>query len=218
MRDWGRRRVTLLGVVVAASTVDGSGAHATPYDFTTINVPGSYYTTAYGINNAGTVVGSYNDASGAPDHGFLYSGGNFATIDVPGAYATQVLGINNAGQIVGSYEDSRSHPGVGDGTYTGSTTGIYSATTYDSGRAYAAQQMASAQTVANFAAIQLNGQQALDQLQNAILKDNTVLPGQWIGGVVVLDSPTETNGAASYSLDVRIGGEIHTFAINDARV
>ena len=59
---------------------------------------------------------------------------------------------------------------------------------------------------------------ALDELQNAILKDNTVLPGQWIGGVVVLDSPTETNGAASYSLDVRIGGEIHTFAINDARV
>jgi probable HAF family extracellular repeat protein len=110
MMDWGRRHVTLLGVVVVASAVAGSGAHATPYDFTTINLPGSYYTTAYGINNAGTVVGSYSDASNAPDHGFLYSGGNFATIDVPGAYATQVLGINNASQIVGSYEDTTPIP------------------------------------------------------------------------------------------------------------
>jgi probable HAF family extracellular repeat protein len=113
MMDWGRRHVTLLGVVVAANAVAGSGAHATPYDFTTIDVPGSYYTTAYGINNAGTVVGSYNNASGAPDHGFLYSGGNFATIDVPGAYATQVLGINNAGQIVGAFYVSSSGTGTG---------------------------------------------------------------------------------------------------------
>src|SRR5262245_39604295 len=74
------------------------------------------------------------------------------------------------------------YSGALNGSYTGSTTGIYSATTYDSGRAYAAQQMASAQTAANFAAIQVNGQQALDELQNSILKDNTVMPGEWIGG------------------------------------
>lgn len=104
------------------------------------------------------------------------------------------------------------------GSYSASTTGIYSATTYDSGRAYAAQQMASAQTAANFAAIQANGQQALDELQNAVLKDNTVMPGEWVGGIVVLDAPAEANGAANYSIDVRINGEIHTFAVNQARV
>jgi hypothetical protein len=78
--------------------------------------------------------------------------------------------------------------------------------------------MASAQTAANFAAIQANGQQALDELHNSILKDNTVMPGEWIGGLVVLDSPIEANGAASYSIDVQISGEIHTFAINQAKV
>jgi hypothetical protein len=117
-----------------------------------------------------------------------------------------------SGRTYGTYS------GALNGSYTGSTTGIYSATTYDSGRAYAAQQMASAQTAANFAAIQANGQQALDELQNSILKDNTVMPGEWIGGVVVLDSPIEANGGASYSIDVQISGEIHTFAVNQARV
>src|SRR5262245_4013182 len=127
----------------------------------------------------------------------------------------------NAGytRTTGVYSGSNStYSGALNGSYTGTTTGMYSATTYDSGRSYAAQQMASAQTAANFAAIQVNGQQALDELQNSILKDNTVMPGEWIGGVVILDSPIGANGAANYSIDVQISGEIHTFAVNQAKV
>ena len=138
-------------------------------------------------------------------------GGAASAMSAANAGYTRTTGIYS-GSTYGTYSGSLS------GTYSGSTTGIYSATTYDSGRAYAAQQMASAQTAANFAAIQANGQQALDELQNAILKDNTVMPGEWIGGVVVLDAPAEANGAANYSIDVRIRGEIHTFAVNQARV
>jgi hypothetical protein len=145
----------------------------------------------------------------------------WATFAVALGGAANAMAASSAGytHTTGVYSGSTygTYSGSLNGTYTGSTTGIYTATTYDSGRAYAAQQIASAQTAANFAAIQANGQQALDALQNAVLKDNTVMPGEWIGGVVVLDSPTEANGAASYSIDVRIGGEIHTFAVNQAR-
>lgn len=136
--------------------------------------------------------------------------------------AANAMAAANAGYTYtsGNYYGSSHGTYSGDlnGSYTGSTRGTYSATTYDPARAYAAQQMASAETAANFAAIQANGQRALDELQNAILKDNTVMPGEWIGGVVVLDSPIEANGAANYSIDVRIGSEVHTFAVNQARV
>jgi probable HAF family extracellular repeat protein/VCBS repeat-containing protein len=65
-------------------------------------------TAALGINDAGQIVGRYNDASGG--HGFLYSGGRYITLDDPfagingnGTFAT---GINDAGQIVGYYYDN----------------------------------------------------------------------------------------------------------------
>jgi len=62
------------------------------------------------------------------------------------------------------------YSGALNGTYSASTTGAFSATTYDAGRAYAAQQYANAQTAANFAAIQAQGRQALDQLQRPSLR------------------------------------------------
>jgi hypothetical protein len=46
------------------------------------------------------------------------------------------------------------YSGALNGTYSASTTGTFSSTTYDAGRAYVAQQYASAQTVANFSAIE----------------------------------------------------------------
>jgi len=71
---------------------------------TTLNVPtqGVTVTQAFGVNDAGEVVGSFNDATGAT-HGFIYQNGSFQSIDVPGATATTVNGLNNAGQVVGFY-------------------------------------------------------------------------------------------------------------------
>src|SRR5579872_1311072 len=48
-----------------------------------IAVPGSDNTFAYGINNAGQIVGSYS-ISGAGSSGFVDSNGVFTTIIVPG--------------------------------------------------------------------------------------------------------------------------------------
>jgi probable HAF family extracellular repeat protein len=70
--------------------------------WTTIDVPGSTHTAAYKINDAGQIVGFYNDSTYAA-HGFLYSAGTFTTIDYPGSTGTYALGVNNSGSIVGVY-------------------------------------------------------------------------------------------------------------------
>ena len=67
-----------------------------------------------GINDAGTIVGSYIDSNGI-EHGFIDYGGNFTTLDVPAslggaatnAVVTEVSGINNAGEVVGFYGDGQ---------------------------------------------------------------------------------------------------------------
>jgi probable HAF family extracellular repeat protein len=109
-------------------------AAATPYTFTTIDVPGSNFTEAFDINNAGQIVGIFDATSqgfldsggifttidGNPfginsagqivgfvgSHGFLYAGGGYTTIDVPSATGTAAFGINDASRIVGYFEDS----------------------------------------------------------------------------------------------------------------
>jgi probable HAF family extracellular repeat protein len=71
--------------------------------YKTLSVPGAYYTEAFGINNAGQVVGDYQTNSGSPHVGFLYGGGIYTTFNVPGASLTIPWSINNAGQIAGYY-------------------------------------------------------------------------------------------------------------------
>jgi hypothetical protein len=63
-------------------------------------------TFVYGISNAGAVVGTYGDGSGA--HAFVESGGTYTTLSaLNGYFQLQVQGINNAGQVVGSYFQSQ---------------------------------------------------------------------------------------------------------------
>jgi hypothetical protein len=78
--------------------VDGS--------YTTLDVPGSGETDAFGINDAGQIVGSFFDDSGF--HGFLLDvDGSYTTLDVPGANQTEAHGINNVGIIAGLYYGPR---------------------------------------------------------------------------------------------------------------
>jgi uncharacterized membrane protein len=69
--------------------------------FTTIDFPRAQFgTTAFAINRAGTIIGSYDDA-----HGFTYSAGKYRTLDAPQPKGeppnTQLNGINNLGWIAG---------------------------------------------------------------------------------------------------------------------
>jgi probable HAF family extracellular repeat protein len=84
---------------------NGSRSHGFLYDgttFVTLDDPaGSVYgTSAMGINDAGVIVGTYNDMSDTP-HGFLYTNGNFFNFDCPNSNGTNATGINASGQIVG---------------------------------------------------------------------------------------------------------------------
>jgi len=62
--------------------------------------PGSDSTMIWGINNPGTVVGGYRDASGW--HPFLYSAGMFQSLSVPGYSNAAITGINDFGVLVGN--------------------------------------------------------------------------------------------------------------------
>jgi probable HAF family extracellular repeat protein len=60
-------------------------------------------TQAFGINDMGQIVGTYNTSSGT--HAFLYSGGVFTTIDDPVNGHTFAYGINNNGHVAGTLSD-----------------------------------------------------------------------------------------------------------------
>jgi hypothetical protein len=48
-----------------------------------------------------------------------------------------------------------------------------------------------------------------------MLKDNTVLPGEWYGGSIVLAPPQKADdGSSSYVITVDFAGEQHSFAIS----
>ena len=68
-------------------------------------LPSNINSQATGVNDAGTVVGFFEDASGVFE-GFMDIGGVASTIDAPGAKSTQLLGINDLGQMVGDYIDA----------------------------------------------------------------------------------------------------------------
>jgi probable HAF family extracellular repeat protein len=58
---------------------------------------------AYGVNNAGDVVGFKQYGAGGPEHAFLYSGGQIQDLGtLPGGAGSGASGINNVGQVVGS--------------------------------------------------------------------------------------------------------------------
>jgi hypothetical protein len=75
----------------------------------TLAVPGAIGVQAYGINECGIVVGTFDDGSTA--HGFYGRPGSLHRFDLPGATATFAQGINNEGRIVGRYDDAAGEHG-----------------------------------------------------------------------------------------------------------
>ncbi len=96
--------------------VTGSGPNATGLlwsagTYTRIPFPGSAYTTAWGINNLGDIVGQI-DSPHAPFRGFRLAGGHTVVIDLPDfPFSWDGHGINDLGQIVGAFTgaDGRTH-------------------------------------------------------------------------------------------------------------
>jgi probable HAF family extracellular repeat protein len=100
------RRVAAILVLLFPCLVLGSTAPAPAgsFQFALVDVPGAISVEANGINNKGTIVGSYRDAAGI--HGFVREpDGTSRAINIPDAIFTSATGINDDGQIVGIYQE-----------------------------------------------------------------------------------------------------------------
>jgi probable HAF family extracellular repeat protein len=110
-----RTKIPLAFLVCAALSVAAlaqSSGTSTTFKYVAIDVPGSTFTIAAGINNSGTIVGTYSKtittlSSGY--RGFRLANGHFSTIQVPGAIGTLATGINNFGDIVGTFFTADQH-------------------------------------------------------------------------------------------------------------
>jgi hypothetical protein len=63
-RSSGKTYLISLAFILISLAFFPHSALATEYNFTPINVTGSFYTSAYGINNSGNIMGVYGDATG----------------------------------------------------------------------------------------------------------------------------------------------------------
>ena len=67
--------------------------------------PGTTFTIACGVNDAGNIAGTFVDASNN-QHGFWWDGSKFTQLDVAGATYTVAWGINNGGTITLQWGDA----------------------------------------------------------------------------------------------------------------
>lgn len=84
-------------------------------DLGTVSTPGFDQSEAYGINDAGVVVGKTTPPGGGNGHAFIYAAGVMTDIgaswDAYGYYS-RASGINNAGKVIGT-----ANPKSGGGSY-----------------------------------------------------------------------------------------------------
>ena len=117
-------RLCLALFVVFCGFSRPADAQGPPYTFTKLQVPGSVFTDATGINNAGRVVGTYYSSNGVR-RGYVFDGHTYTTIDFPGAAHTFIFGIGGSGSTVGSYT-TQSGGGLWHGVLeTGGTFTVY---------------------------------------------------------------------------------------------
>jgi len=100
----------MLGIIIVLATLTISSAD-TYYSDTYLHTPLNAGYTPEGINNAGTIVGYYNDGTlPIKNHGFILSGGStYLPLDFPGSASTNCTHINDAGTIVGYYRDTQGY-------------------------------------------------------------------------------------------------------------
>jgi probable HAF family extracellular repeat protein len=82
---------------------------------TQLDFPGASDTQAFGINEFGTVVGTfdYYDQYGnfIAEHGFVWRNGSFSQLDYPGSGDSSVIGINDFGAMVGVWDSGPTSTG-----------------------------------------------------------------------------------------------------------
>jgi hypothetical protein len=109
--------------------------------------------------------------------------------------------------------NSYSAANAGRGTYT--TPSGRTGTFYSPTAAVIAQNNAAIQNEAMVAATVETGQRNMAMLEQAVIKDNTLLPGEWYGGQLHIAPPTDQEGGKkSYTIVITVGQDRHVVDIN----
>lgn len=130
----------------------------------------------------------------------------------------QVAAAILVGLAAGANAAAASNAGYGRtyGSYTtpSGRVGTFSATTYSPVAASIAQANASAENDAMISSTVENGRRNMAVLEREIIKDNTMLPGEWYGGQLHFDPPEgEIGQPKSYIIAIKIGADIHEIEV-----
>ena len=105
---------------------------------------------------------------------------------------------------------SASQAGYGHYTTSSGRTGTF----YSPTAAVIAQNNAAVQNEAMFAATVENGQRNMAVLEQSVIKDNTLMPGEWYGGQLHLAPPTEQSGGQkTYTIVITVGSDRHVIDV-----
>ena len=125
----------------------------------------------------------------------------------------QVAALIIGGFAAGVNTYSASQAGYGRYTTTSGRTGIV----YSPTAAVIAQNNAADQNEAIVAATVEAGQRNMAVLEQSVIKDNTLMPGEWYGGQLHVAPPTEqAGGQKAYTIVITVGGDRHVIDIAQA--
>jgi hypothetical protein len=105
---------------------------------------------------------------------------------------------------------------AGYGSYT--TPGGRAGTFYSPTAAAIAQNNAAVQNEAMIANTIESGQRNMAQLEQTVIKDNTLMPGEWYGGALHLSPPTNppSGNQKSYKIIITVGTDRHVIDVAQA--
>ena len=88
--------------------------------------------------------------------------------------------------------------------YTPSGPANFTSTYYNPGAATAAQAAAGAENDAMITNTIETGRRNLAMLERTVLKDNTIIPGEWIGGQVHVSPPYSVGQLKHYTIEIKL--------------
>ncbi len=132
----------------------------------------------------------------------------------------QVVAAILTGAAAGANAAAASRQGYYNRTSTVSTPrGTYQVQTrgYSPTANAIAQSNAAVQNEAMISATIERGQQNLAMLEREVIKDNTLMPGEWYGGQLHLEPlASNSSGAKSYRISLMVGSDRHDIDIMQA--
>jgi hypothetical protein len=87
-------------------------------------------------------------------------------------------------------------------------------TYYSPTAAAIAQANASYQNEAMIAGAAAQNHQRMAELEGMVIKDHTLIPGEWYGGQLHIERPQATDAPPTYLISVTIGGDVHRFDVS----